>query len=186
MPLMRRTRKKRPGPKVWIAALATVIGLFVLTDDRADAERILTQLLGTLEQAPQNTLTGTASVIDGDTLDLHGTRVRLHAIDAPESRQTCGRPEWRCGQQAALALSDKIARRPITCQERDIDRYGRVVATCFAGGENLNAWMVRQGWAVAYLQYGRDYAGDEAAAKAAGRNIWAGPFTMPQDWRRKR
>ena len=34
-------------------------------------------------------ITGTASVIDGDTIDIHGTRIRLHGIDAPESRQTC-------------------------------------------------------------------------------------------------
>lgn len=181
-------RKSKPGPKVWLAAFALVLGLFAMTEDHAGAERLLAQIGGAIHAGPRaDALVGTASVIDGDTMDIHGTRVRLHAVDAPESRQTChrGRTEWRCGQQAALALQDKIARRPVTCEERDIDRYGRVVAVCFAGGENLNAWMVRQGHAVAYRQYGRDYISEESAAKAEGRGVWSGTFTMPWDWRRR-
>jgi len=30
-----------------------------------------------------------ASVIDGDTIEVHGQRIRIHGIDAPESRQLC-------------------------------------------------------------------------------------------------
>lgn len=181
---MKRGRRKKAGTSEWLAAIVMVAGLFALTGE----ERWLDELRGLLPAAAaSNEVAGTASVIDGDTLDIHGTRVRLHGIDAPEGRQTCGARgrTWRCGQQAALALSDRIGRAPVTCRQRDVDRYGRMVATCYQGDLNLNAWMVRQGWAVAYRQYGRDYIPDEEAAKAAGRGVWSGPFMMPWDWRRR-
>lgn len=133
------------------------------------------------------TITGVASVIDGDTLEIRSTRIRLHGIDAPESGQRCIRPssqEWRCGQQAALVLSDRIGRRSVSCVPRDIDRYGRTIAICSQDGIDLNSWMVREGWAVAYRQYSRDYVGEETEARRAGRNIWSGTFVMPWDWRR--
>jgi hypothetical protein len=94
------------------------------------------------------TITGVASVTDGDSLEIRGTRIRLHAIDAPESRQLCTRPsgqQWRCGQQAALALSDRIGRRSVSCVTRDIDRYGRTIAVCSQDGFDLNRWMVSEG-----------------------------------------
>jgi endonuclease YncB( thermonuclease family) len=133
------------------------------------------------------TITGVASVRDGDSLEIRGTRVRLHGIDAPESRQLSTRPsgqQWRCGQQAALALSDRIGRRSVSCVTRDTDRYGRTIAVCSQNGVDLNRWMVREGWAVAYRRYSRDYVADEAGARSAGRNIWSGSFVMPWDWRR--
>ena len=133
------------------------------------------------------TITGIASVTDGDSLEIRGTRIRLHGIDAPEGRQRCTRPSgetWRCGQQAALALSDRIGRRSVSCMARDIDRYGRTIAVCSQDGVDLNAWMVREGWAVAYRRYSKDYVPDEADARRAGRNIWSGTFDMPWDWRR--
>lgn len=132
-------------------------------------------------------MSGVASVIDGDTLEVHGQRIRLHGIDAPESRQLCRRPggaAWRCGQQAALALSDRIGRGTVSCAVKDRDRYGRLVAVCSRDREDLNRWMVEQGWAVAYRSYSRDYVAVEDAARAAGRNLWAGEFVMPWDWRR--
>jgi endonuclease YncB( thermonuclease family) len=135
-----------------------------------------------------DTLTGVASVIDGDTIEVHGQRIRLHGIDAPESRQLCRRADgssWRCGQQAALALSDRIGRGAVACEAKDRDRYGRIVAVCRKGGEDLNAWMVRQGWAVAYRRYSTDYVRAEAEARGQQRNIWSGEFVMPWDWRRR-
>ena len=133
------------------------------------------------------TITGVASVTDGDSLEIRGTRIRLHGIDAPESRQHCTRPsgqQWRCGQQAALALPDRIGRRRVSCVTRDIDRYGRTIAICSQNGVDLNAWMVREGWAVAYRRYSQDYVRNEADARRAGRNIWSGTVVMPWDWRR--
>jgi endonuclease YncB( thermonuclease family) len=130
---------------------------------------------------------GVASVIDGDTIEIHGERIRLFGIDAPESRQECRRPDgslWRCGQQAALALQEHIGRRPIMCEQRDIDRYHRTVAQCRLAAEDVNAWLVASGWAVAFTRYSRDYVEQEQQARAARRGIWSGDFVMPWDWRR--
>lgn len=137
--------------------------------------------------APSGALTGIVSVIDGDTLDLHGQRIRLHGIDAPESRQTCQREgtNWRCGQASALALADHLGRQAVTCEQRDIDRYKRIVAICYIGTEDINAWLVRSGWAMAYRQYSKDYLALEMEARAAHAGIWAGDVQPPWEWRRK-
>jgi endonuclease YncB( thermonuclease family) len=131
-------------------------------------------------------ITGVASVIDGDTIEIHCQRIRLFGIDAPESSQLCIRASgerWRCGQRASFALADRIGRASVNCRPRDLDRYGRVVAVCFKGNEDLNRWMVANGWAVAYRRYSLDYAADEAAARPSGINIWSGSFDMPWNWR---
>jgi endonuclease YncB( thermonuclease family) len=131
-------------------------------------------------------ITGVASVIDGDTIEIHGQRIRLFGIDAPEGSQLCARPDgerWRCGQQGSLALSDRIGRATVSCRPRDVDRYGRVVAVCFRGNENLNRWLVLNGWAVAFRRYSLDYVADENIARQNRINIWSGEFDMPWDWR---
>jgi endonuclease YncB( thermonuclease family) len=129
---------------------------------------------------------GVVSVIDGDTIEIHGQRLRLHGIDSPESRQLCTRPSgehWRCSQQAAFALADRIGRATVQCEPRDSDRYGRIIAICFANKEDLSRWSVENGWAAAYRQYSMDYAAAEARARTERRNIWSGRFEMPWDWR---
>lgn len=130
-------------------------------------------------------LTGVPTVIDGDTIDIRGQRIRLHGIDAPESKQIClvKGAKYRCGQKAALALLDRIGRSSVTCQAKDIDRYGRLVAVCFNGQEDLNGWLVSQGLAVAYRRYSHDYVGQENGAKASSAGLWSGEFVMPWDWR---
>ncbi len=83
-------------------------------------------------------------MIDGDTIEVYGQRIRLHGIDAPESRQLCrqdGKP-WQCGKDAANALADKIARRPVTCEDLGRDRYKRIIGKCTVAGEGMGAWMV--------------------------------------------
>ena len=114
-------------------------------------------------------ISGVPSVTDGDTLRIGPERIRLHGIDAPESAQSCraGGKTWACGEVATRALRERIGRRPVECSERDRDRYGRIVAVCRVGGADLNAWMVAQGWAVAYRKYSTDYVSQETAAKAA-------------------
>ena len=137
----------------------------------------------------QDRIIGVASVIVGDTIEIHGQRIRLFGIDAPESSQLCARPSgerWRCGQQGSLALSDRIGRATVSCQPRDLDRYGRVVAVCFKGEEDLSRWMVTTGWAVAFRRYSLDYVADEDAARQSRINIWSGDFDMPWVWRAQR
>lgn len=133
-------------------------------------------------------IVGTASVIDGDTLDIHGTRIRLHGVDTPESSQLCLRQgsAWRCGQEAALRLSERIGRSTVSCKSRDTDRYGRVVAVCISDGIDLNRWLVAEGLALAYRQYSHDYVDSEASAKAAVRGVWASEFEPPWEWRQAR
>jgi len=96
-------------------------------------------------------LTGQASIIDGDTLEIHGTRIRLWGIDAPESSQLCRGDDslqYRCGAKAANDLDAFIARRPVSCLPISLDRYGRTVATCSVGGADLGDWLVRNGLAL--------------------------------------
>ena len=131
-------------------------------------------------------IAGPATVTDGDSLRVSGSRIRLFGIDAPESQQTCvaGGQRWRCGLSATRALRKAIAGRPVVCTERDRDRYGRIVAVCRVGGRDINAWMVSQGLALAYRKYSRAYVAQERAAKAARRGLWRGDFVAPWDWRR--
>ena len=136
-------------------------------------------------------ITGKPRIIDGDTIEIAGQRIRLHGIDAPESNQTCVADDkrWPCGTNATLALSGMIGTNWVTCRERDIDRYGRIVAVCnLAGpqGPDVNAMMVSQGWALAYRRYSTDYVEAEAGAQKARRGVWRGAFQMPWDWRSAR
>lgn len=130
---------------------------------------------------------GRATVTDGDTLALSGRTVRIWGVDAPESGQDCedgaGRP-WRCGQQAARALADRIAGATIDCRTVEQDRYGRDVARCSADGEDLGAWLVRSGWALDYKAFSASrHADEEAQARTARIGVWRGSVTPPWEWR---
>lgn len=131
-------------------------------------------------------IVGRASVIDGDTIEVRGVRIRMQGIDAPESSQTCemdGQP-YRCGQQSANHLDGLVGGQTVRCLEETKDKYGRTVAVCFAGDLDLNGRMVEEGWAVAYRQYSSAYVPNEDRAKAAKKGIWAGTFQMPSEFRK--
>lgn len=133
-------------------------------------------------------LTGPARVIDGDTLEVRGSRVRLHGIDAPERAQRCrsGGRAWACGREATRALSRRIGSHAVACEAHGRDRYGRTVAVCRVGGKDVNAWMVAQGWAFAYRKYSKRYVEHEAAAREARLGIWRGDVIAPWEWRKGR
>ena len=134
---------------------------------------------------PPGVVEGPARIIDGDTIDVAGERIRLHGIDAPESAQTCVADgvTWSCGKRATAALVEFIGSVPVRCEDKGTDRYGRTIATCHIRGEDIEAWMVLNGWALAYRKYSTDYVGQEKAAKAARRGIWRGEFVSPWEWR---
>lgn len=139
-----------------------------------------------IADARDGQIDGIARVIDGDTVEVAGDRVRLHAVDAPEARQTCLRDGqlYACGQLATRYLAGIIGSTEVSCTVRNRDRYGRAVAICSdADGHDLGAGMVASGWALAYRRYGMDYVGLEHEAAEAGRGIWSGQFVEPSRWR---
>lgn len=133
----------------------------------------------------ENIIAGRGSVIDGDTLDVYGVRIRLEGIDAPESSQRCGSAgnEWPCGHEAARALSDWLGDRTVSCRTLGQDRYQRILARCFVDTEDIQAWLVLNGWALAYRQYSTDYVAAEEVAQSRRSGLWKDEFTPPWEWR---
>jgi endonuclease YncB( thermonuclease family) len=139
--------------------------------------------------SPPTPISGYPRVISGDIIIIHGRRIRLFGIDAPDSKQTCKNADdqdYDCGWKATVALVDHIAGGTVSCRPRGIDRFGRTVAVCHLGAEDLNGWMVAQGWAVAYRHHSLDYVLQQYTAKADKLGIWAGSFLMPWEWRQQR
>ena len=128
------------------------------------------------------TLTGRAYAIDGDTLVISGRHIRLFGVDAFEHDQTCGR--FNCGQAATRVLRARLQGQVVSCAQQDVDPYGRMVAICRVGGEDLGQVMARAGLAVAYRHYSLRYLPDEQWAKAHRQGAWAYGFDSPQYWRR--
>jgi endonuclease YncB( thermonuclease family) len=174
---MRSLRVRRRAPagsrrlrgKLWDGVLTVaILGLLAL-------------LAARLDRSETRTMQGRVTVNDGDSLTLGAERIRLHGIDAPEYGQTCqkGGAQYACGRQSREALAALIGGRAVSCSAYGQDRYGRQLATCSAGGVDLNRRQVETGWALAY----GDYRVEEDAARRAGAGLWAGSFERPRDWR---
>jgi len=137
---------------------------------------------------PLPPLTGMATVADGDTILIDGTRIRLEGIDAVELEQTCqdtNKQSWPCGRAALRAVRGHIQGHQIRCEPKGLDQFKRVLGVCFMpDGADLNAWIVRQGWALAY-GHAQVYRSEQDEAQAAKRGIWAGTFTPPREWRQQ-
>ena len=127
-------------------------------------------------------------IIDADTLEVAGQRVRLQGIDAPESARACRRTtghRYRCGESATQALRKRVDTGAVTCTIEGRDRYNRALGVCYAAdGTDLNGWLVRQGYALAYRRYSTKYVPEEDQARAARAGIWADEFVPPWAWRR--
>jgi len=134
-------------------------------------------------------VTGHATVIDGDTIEIHGQRIRLFGIDAPESGQTCKDAEgddYRCGEYAALALADRIREETIYCEAKGTDSNGWIVAVCWTyfSMTDISDWQAANGHAMADRRYSLDYVQAELAAKNENLGIWRGSLIAPWDWRK--
>ena len=133
-------------------------------------------------------VTGKSRVIDGDTIWIGDTKIRLHGIDAPEMKQTCRTSKGKeqlCGRLAKQALEKLVRGQDVTCKGDKRDRYKRLIAVCYVGPFNINEQMVTEGWALAYRKYSKDYVRAETVAKSRGEGMWRGEFVPPWEWRRK-
>lgn len=150
---------------------------------------VVAHLMQRPARSPGEPVTGAARVVDGDSLEIAGVRLRLHGIDAPELEQDCrdaNGKTYPCGRAALRALTAAIAGRSVTCTPAMVDQYDRDVATCAVGDLDLGEAMVRGGYAIDYARHSRGrYAAAERDARAARRGLWAGAFETPADWRQQ-
>ena len=140
-------------------------------------------------------IVGFPKVVDGDTIHIKSYKIRLEGIDAPEMRQKCKKPylkimffnfqkDYYCGQMSKKKLIQKIGNKPVKCILLGKDRYKRYLAKCLKGTINLNRWMVRNGYAIAYRKYSKIYVLDENFAKEEKLGLWSGSFIKPEKWRK--
>jgi len=136
------------------------------------------------------TLSGPATVTDGDTVEIAGDAIRLWGIDTPESAQRCSDEDgacFACGEEAEnqlKALINNAGADVVYCTATGDMSYGRYIGICYAGDTNLNEKMVLSGWGVSYDRYTPAMVPAERRARALKRGIWAGEFVLPEAWRR--
>ncbi len=133
------------------------------------------------------TIFGKAKVIDGDTIHINKNKIRLHAIDAPETNQLCNKNSkvWNCGLESTKFLKELIGNNKIECITKGKDRYNRFIGICYKDNLDLNSAMVLNGWAIAYRYYSKDYIEEEEEAKRDKKGIWIGDFEEPYLFRKK-
>lgn len=134
-------------------------------------------------------VSGRAKVFDGDTIEIAGTRIRLEGIDAPETTQMCsraGRGMWPCGTEAARHLKRLTGGRQVVCESAGEDVYGRMLGRCLVEGLDINAEMVRSGFAWAFVRYSRRYVAAEREARRAEAGIWQGEAEPAWAFRERR
>ena len=141
-------------------------------------------------------ISGIAKVTDGDTIRIDQKKIRFFGIDAPEQKQKCKKiwlslsfltlnKDYPCGEISTNKLKNKINNQFVICKWTNKDRYKRFIAECFKDKTNINSWMVRNGYAVAYTKYSKKYIAQENIAKKERSGLWSGTFEMPWDYRKK-
>lgn len=112
---------------------------------------------------PSNTITGPARVIDGDTVDVGLTRVRLKGVDVAEMNTERGR-------HARQVMLQIVGSSELTCELTGEKTYGREVGYCTtAEGVDIGAAIVGQGAALACPRYSTRYVVFETAAAVAAQ-----------------
>ena len=141
---------------------------------------------------------GIPRIVDGDSVQINEFKIRLEGIDAPEIKQQCKKEKlkissiigytfyknYNCGEVSKENLESKVNRSKIKCISSSKDRYERYLAKCFKDKINLNRWMVRNGYAVAYRRYSKEYVSDEDFARENKLGLWQGKFLRPEKWRK--
>lgn len=136
----------------------------------------------------RETYSGKAFIIDGDTLKINDTKIRLVGVDAPEISQKCkihGHIE-NCGEIVKLRLVQATSNEIITCYNHGKDFYGRVLAECYINDININKWLLREGLAVYY--YSKDFKSYkilESLAKQEKLGLWDSEFQNPKEYRKQ-
>ncbi len=171
---MRRLPRRRGRRRSILGRALNVFGVIALFGLVALAAAVL-------DEFSMQEVAGRVRVVDGDTIMLAGQRIRLVGMDAPERGQSCRRDgaAYDCGEQARLRLVALIGDGEVACRGNQRDRYGRLLMRCVVGGTDVNAAMVRAGWAVAY----GDYGSEERKARSEATGLWAGDFERPGRWR---
>ena len=140
-------------------------------------------------------ISGIAKVVDGDTIKIENKKIRLHGIDAPEIKQSCKKifltiyifsfqESYKCGEISKKYLRKYINNKIIKCRVEGIDRYNRILGTCFKNKVNINSKMVKNGQALAYKKYSKKYLSVEREAKREKLGLWKGNFEYPWVWRK--
>jgi len=153
-------------------------------------------ILPNLSISSEKAIYGKAQVIDGDTIKINGKKIRLFGIDAPEKKQICQKiymsflifnfqKDYKCGEKSTSALTNKITDKKIKCiLDKKKDKFKRNIGTCYLKNQDINRWLVRSGYAIAYKRYSKKYILDEQYAKENKLGLWRGTFMEPEKWRR--
>ena len=155
---------------------------------------------------------GKLRIVDGDSIVINNQKIRLWGIDAPEMKQICKnefKKNYNCGIESKKSLERAILEKlpkpknlnvkyepnnEVWCITKGKDRYKRILGICAVEHNDLlmpindftlNAWMVRNGYAVAYNRYSKLFIEFEEEAKTNKNGVWRGEFERPEQWRRK-
>ena len=152
--------------------------------------------LPTLSISSDKIILGKAKVIDGDTIKINKKKIRLFGIDAPEKEQICKKKyisififnfqkNYKCGEKSTNALVKKLKDKEVKCIcQKNKDRYKRYIGTCYVKNSDINAWLVKNGYAISYKKYSKKYISQEQYAKENKLGLWEGTFMEPEKWRR--